>query len=380
MADSASARALGGPIQMSEKTYSIEKFPPRVDLHTVPVLQRLAAARAVLGEMKGRATGLPNQAILLDTLFLQEALASSEIENIVTTQDEVFRVDPATGAGSAEAKEVARYRDAMRRGYAQWRKNRFISENMLIDMFRLLKQRDEGYRRIPVSLRNLQTGDTVYTPPQNSRDIEIYMRDLTAFINDPSPGDFDPLINMALIHHQFESIHPFSDGNGRIGRILNVLYLTHTGLIDAPILYLSRAINRTKPDYYRLLQAVREQGAWEAWVIYMLSAVEETAKLTVRLIAGIRDLMAAHKMRMRGELPKIYSQDLLNNLFRHPYTRIDYVAKDLDVGRQTAQRYLKQLTRHGFVSETKSGRNNYYVNAQLVDLFVAVSAEDGAAL
>jgi len=361
---------------MTEKTYSLEQFPPRVNLQTVPVLQKLAQARAALGEMKGRATSLPNQAILLDTLFLQEALASSEIENIVTTQDEVFRVDPLADAGSVEAKEVARYRDAMRRGYEQWRKNRFISENMLIDMFRHLKQRDEGYRRIPVSVRNMRTGEDVYTPPQNRRDIEVHMGNLAGFINDPPPGDMDPLIKMALIHHQFESIHPFSDGNGRIGRMLNVLYLTHAGLLDAPILYLSRAINRTKPDYYRLLQAVREQGAWEAWVIYILSAVHETASLTLRLISGIRDLMAEHKMRMRDELPKIYSQDLLNNLFRHPYTRIDYVARDLGVRRQTARKYLKQLTAHRFVNETKSGRNNYYVNERLVGLFVAVSAEE----
>jgi len=362
---------------MAEKTYSLERFPPQVNLQTVPILQKLAEARGALGEMNGRATSLPNQTILLDTLFLQEALASSEIENIVTTQDEVFRVDLAADTGSVEAKEVARYRDAMRLGYEQWRENRFISENMLIDMFRMLKQRDEGYRRIPGTVvRNMQTGEDVYTPPQDGRDIEVYMRNLVNFINDQSPCDLDPLIKMALIHHQFESIHPFSDGNGRVGRMLNVLYLTHKRLLDTPILYLSRAINRTKPDYYRLLQAVREKGAWENWVIYILSAVHETANLTLRIISGIRDLIAEHKMRMRDELPKIYSQDLLNNLFRHPYTRIEYVAKDLKISRQTAHKYLKQLTARRFVNETKSGRNNYYVNQQLVALFVNVSAEE----
>jgi len=226
----------------------------------------------------------------------------------------------------------------------------------------------------------MQTGEDVYTPPQDGREIEIYMRDLANFINDQSPCDLDPLIKMALIHYQFESIHPFSDGNGRIGRILNILYLTHKGLLDAPILYLSRAINRTKPDYYRLLQAVREKGAWEEWVIYILSAVHETANLTLRLISGIRDLMAKHKLRLRDELPKIYSQDLLNNLFRHPYTRIEYVAKDLNISRQTAHKYLKQLAARRFVNEIKSGRNNYYVNEPLVALFVNVSAEEKQAI
>ena len=175
--------------------------------------------------------------------------------------------------------------------------------------------------------------------------------------------------------HNFESIHPFPDGNGRIGRVLNVLYLTHKGLLDAPILYLSRAINRTKPDYYRLLQAVREEGAWEEWIIYILSAVTEAARSTLQLVSSIRELMAEHKKRIRNELPKIYSQDLLNNLFRNPYTRIDYVAKDLTVDRRTARKYLKQLTEKGIVEEVKAGRNNYYINKKLVDLFVSVSAE-----
>ncbi len=356
--------------------YSLTQFPPQVDLQTVPVLQVLTQARATLGELKGWATSLPNPDILLDTLFLQEALASSEIENIVTTQDEVFRVDLFADTGSVEAREVARYRAAMRLGYDAWRKNGFISENMLVDMFRLLKQRNDGYRQMAgVAIRNLQTGENIYSPPQDRREIEALMKELANFINDQSPCDLDPLIKMALIHHQFESIHPFPDGNGRIGRVLNVLYLTHEELLDAPMLYLSRAINRTKPDYYRLLQTVREQGAWEEWVIYILRAVTETAKSTLKLVSGIRDLMAEHKRRMRDNLPKIYSQDLLNNLFRHPYTRIDYVAKDLEVGRQTARKYLKQLAGSGLVDEVKTGQNNYYINKELVDLFVSVSTE-----
>ena len=361
-----------------KQTYSLTRFPPRVDLQTVPVVLALADARAALGELKGMATSLPNPSILLNTLFLQEALASSEIENIVTTQEEVFRADLFSDTGSVEAKEVARYRDAMLLGYKAWQKNGFISENMLVDMFRLLKQRNDGYRQISgVTIRNMHTGEVVYDPPQDQREIETLMKELANFINEESPHDLDPLIRMALIHHQFESIHPFPDGNGRIGRVLNVLYLTHAGLLDAPILYLSRAINRTKPDYYRLLQAVREKDAWHEWVIYLLGAVTETAISTLSLVSGIQNLMAEHKRHMRNEQPKIYSQDLLNNLFLHPYTRIDYVARDLGVGRQTARKYLKQLVGCGIVDEAKIGRNNYYINKKLVALFVSVSAEGG---
>ena len=359
-----------------KQAYSLTDFPPRADLQTVPVLKALATARAALGELNGRATALPNPTILIDTLFLQEALASSEIENIVTTQDEAFRAELFSDTGSVEAKEVARYRDAMRLGYNAWKKNGFISENMIIDMFRLLKQRDDGYRKIPgVVIRNQQTGANVYVPPQDPSEILTLMRVLADFINEkPTNEGIDPLIRMALIHHQFESIHPFPDGNGRIGRVLNVLYLTHAGLLETPILYLSRAINRTKPDYYRLLQSVRQEGAWEEWVIYILGAVHDSAVSTTKLISGIRDAMAEHKHRIRNDL-KIYSQDLLNNLFRYPYTRIEYLAKDLNVGRQTARKYLRQLTETGIVDEVKEGRNNYYINRKLTDLLLSVSSE-----
>ena len=175
---------------------------------------------------------------------------------------------------------------------------------------------------------------------------------------------------MALIHHQFESIHPFPDGNGRIGRILNVLYVTRAGLLEIPILYLSRHITRTKADYYRLLQAVRTQGAWEEWVLYMLEAVAETAKTTLALVEGMRDQMASVKKRFREELPRLYSQDLLNNLFRHPYTRIEFVVNDLGVSRQTAAKHLDLLAEKGFVEKQRSGRSNYYVNTALLRLFV----------
>ena len=226
-------------------------------------------------------------------------------------------------------------------------------------------------------LKNDRTGETVYVPPQGPREIETLMAGLEVFINDDDACDLDPLIKMAIIHHQFESIHPFPDGNGRIGRILNVLYLTRTGLLDIPILYLSRHITGTKSDYYRLLQAVRDDGAWEDWVLYILEAVAETSQTTLQLIEGLRAQMADYKKRMRAELGKIYSQDLLNNIFRHPYTRIDYVMHDLHVSRPTATKYLDQLAEAGFVTKHQAGRNNYYINEPLLALFMRVSDGGG---
>jgi len=330
-----------------------------------------------LGEVKGAALSLPNQTILIDTIALQEALASSEIENIVTTQDEVFQVAlEMQSKQSPEAKEVARYRTALKIGWDGMRaQQNIISCNHLIAMCQHLKQHATGFRTTPGSiLRNQAAGQTVYEPPQDPEVIIRLMADLETFINQDDLCQLDPLIKMALIHHQFESIHPFPDGNGRIGRILNVLYLTRTGLLDQPILYLSRAINRTQPDYYRLLQAVREEAAWEEWVVYMLDCISTSAQSVLLLIEGIRELMAETKQEMRSTLPRLYSQDLINHLFRHPYTRIGFVQNDLKVSRLTARSYLKKLAAAGFVSERRSGRDNYYVMDRLVSLLAETSS------
>ncbi len=354
-------------------SYVIPALPPAVDLETVPILKALAQANRALAELKGRAASIPNQGILISTLALQEAKASSEIENIVTTQDELFQtqLDPQYQASPA-AKEVALYRDALQLGYETLLKTHgLIPNSVLIDMFQLLKRREGGFRVTPgTALKQENSGAIVFVPPQDAREILAHMGALESFINDDALCGLDPLIKMALIHHQFESIHPFPDGNGRIGRILNVLYLTRTGLLDTPILYLSRHITQTKSDYYRLLQAVRDCGAWADWVLYMLHAVTRTAKITLELIEGVRELMADVKKRMRSELPKIYSQELLNNLFRHPYTRIEFVQRDLDLkARQTAARYLDTLANNGFLNKFASGRNTYYINAPLIRLF-----------
>lgn len=363
---------------MLKPTYKIPRLPPQADLETIPVLKALAAANRVLAELKGTAATIPNPSILIDTLALQEAMASSEIENIVTTHEDLFRVDlQIEGPGSSTAKEVWLYRAALKLGYSRLlAQDRLITNRTLIDMFQLLMRRDSGFRVTPgTALKNDLSGEIVYVPPQDAREIEASMVALEQFINDDSRSSLDPLIKMALVHHQFESIHPFPDGNGRIGRILNVLFLTRAELLDTPILYLSRHITRTKEQYYRRLQAVRTHDMWEEWVLYMLEAVTESSKTTLELVDGIRGQMARMKKRLRNEAPELYSQDLLNNLYRHPYTRIEYVMKDLHVTRQTAAKYLDRLAEKGFVGKHRSGKNNYYINIELVRLLMDVSGK-----
>ncbi|TWB10139.1 Fic family protein [Rhizobium sp. ERR 1071] len=361
---------------MLNPSYQLPDLTSLHGLETIEVFKALAAANRSLAELKGRAAAIPNQGILIDTLALQEAKASSEIENILTTQDELFQADLfPEGLESPAAKEVALYRDALKFGFDNLRQTEgLITNATIIGMFQLLKRRTDGFRQTPgTALRNDHSGEIVYVPPQDQRDINLAMSGLERFVNDDALSTLDPLITMALIHHQFESIHPFPDGNGRIGRILNVLYLTRVGLLEIPILYLSRAINNSKGEYYRLLQHVRDTGEWKDWLIYMLRAVDETAKTTLDLVENIRQQMVTAKKRLRTEFPKIYSQDLLNNLFRHPYTRIDYVQKELNVTRQTAARYLDALADAGILSKHQSGRNNYYINEPLIALFLKVS-------
>ena len=358
---------------MLKLTYVLPRLPPAGDLETPAVLRELAKAHRHLAELKGRAASMPNQAILIDTLALQEAKASSEIENIVTTQDELFQADMQfDGLVSPAAKEVAYYRDALKRGFDALMQNQgLLTSNAIIEMFRVLKRTDAGFRVTPgTALKNEATGATVYVPPQEPAAIVAAMSALERFINDDGASDLDPLIKMAVIHHQFESIHPFIDGNGRIGRIINVLYLTRVGLLEIPVLYLSRYITMHKAQYYSLLQEVRDQGRWEPWLLFMLRAVSTTARETLELVEGMRGLMADYKQRLRAHPSVRYSQDLLNNLFRHPYTRIEFLQADLGITRQTAAKYLEKLAAAGFVEKHQQGRSNYYINRPLVALLM----------
>lgn len=352
-------------------------MPPRGDIETVRVLKALVVARANLAELNGRAATIPNMGILIDTLALQEAKASSEIENIVTTQDQVFQIEPSGKFfESPEQKEVARYRDALKCGFEGLvDRQGLLTEQTVVAMFRVLKNTSGGYRSTPgTALKNDATGEVVYVPPQHPDEIRDHMRSLETFLNDIENERLDPLLRMALAHHQFESIHPFPDGNGRIGRILNVLILVQAGLLDAPILYLSRYITRNKDDYYRLLQQTRDSGDWEPWLLFVLNAVAETSKQTTVLIGEIKTLMAGYKKEIRSSC-KFYSQDLLNNMFRHPYTRIEYVMSELDVSRPTATRYLGELVDKGFLVRLPAPRKRvYFVNAPLVALFADASS------
>lgn len=332
---------------------------------TPAILKKLAAASRQLAELKGVAASIPNQGILINTLGLQEAKDSSAIENVVTTHDDLFQGDvlPEAFANPA-AKEVLRYRQALRIGFEQVRKSGLITTNHLIEIQAELEQNNAGLRKLPGTALKNSTGQTVYTPPQDPAEVANLIRDLERFINDGSLFAADPLLKMALIHHQFESIHPFYDGNGRTGRILNVLYLVKEGLLDIPVLYLSSHIVRTKADYYRLLQMVRDHDAWEDWVAYMLEAVEKTAGQTIATIHAIKAALFDYKHRIRAA-HKFYSQDLINNLFSHPYTKIEFVEQDLKVSRLTATRYLDALVTDGFLQKRKIGRSNYYINVAL---------------
>lgn len=332
---------------------------------TAAILKKLNATSRVLAELKGVASSIPHQGILINTLGMQEAKDSSAIENIVTTHDDLFRDDayPELG-GSLAAKEVLRYRQALYIGFQSVSATGLLTSNQIIDIQAELERNNAGLRRLPGTTLKDGHGQVVYTPPQAHAEIVALMRDLEQFINDDDAFDADPLVKMALIHHQFESIHPFYDGNGRTGRIVNVLYLLKCGLLDIPVLYLSRYIVQNKAEYYRLLQAVRDQQCWEEWVLFMLNAVEQTASQTIHTVLAIKDALLDYKHRIRAQ-HKFYSQDLINNLFSHPYTKIEFIMQDLNVSRITATRYLDELTASGFLAKQKMGRSNYYINLAL---------------
>lgn len=349
--------------------YPIPLLPLKHEVESKVVLKKLALAHKALAELNGVAETIPNEVILLNTLSLQEAKDSSAIENIITTNDELFSSDNiAQQFASTAAKEVYNYASALKEGFNIVRKKQLITCNQIIEIQSILEETKSGFRKLPgTALKNDETGETIYTPPQNHDEIVTLMSNLESFINDDTLTDIDVLVKMAIIHHQFESIHPFYDGNGRTGRIINILYLVKENLLHLPILYLSRYINQNKGSYYHLLQETRITQNWEPWILFILEAIEQTSIQTTGIIRGIKKLMMDYKQNIRTNLPKIYSQDLINNLFKHPYTKIDFLVQDLNITRQTASKYLDQLIELKLLTLHKIGKENFYINTALYD-------------
>lgn len=348
----------------SEPYNDLPLLPPGVELESRAVLKQAIAANRVLANLRGLAAKIPNQGMLINSIVLQEARLSSEIENIVTTNDELYRAAAdADGKTDPHTKEVLRYRQALYRGF-QALKERPLNANLFIEIVRLIKQVELGIRAVPGTALKNDLGEVIYTPPEGERRIRELLGNLEQFIH--AEDDLDPLVKMAVLHYQFEAIHPFPDGNGRTGRILNLLFLVEKGLLDIPVLFLSRYIIANRMDYYRGLRQVTEEQDWESWILFMLRAVESTAQQTFDQVTRILDIMESVRERVQREEPGIYSKDLIELIFREPYTKIQFVV-DLGLAkRQTASSYLQALAGRGILREQKIGREKYYINDALL--------------
>lgn len=344
-------------------------LPPDADLETKAVLKKSISAGRMLAELKGLGETIPNQSILINSLTLQEAKASSEIENVVTTHDALFKAFTAdTSQIDPSTKEVLRYREALWEGFSVLKQKPLLTTNLLIRLVQIIKKNEVGIRNATGSkIANPASGETIYTPPEGEKQIRNKLKNLEDYIHDPDGPD--PLIRLAVIHYQFESIHPFFDGNGRTGRILNILFLVQQQLLDLPILYLSRHIIAYKNDYYRLLRDVTISGQWEPWLIFMLEAVEQTAASTRQLIFDIRQLLSETMEKVKKDLPgRVYSKELIELLFQQPYTKGQFLVDAGIAKRQTVAEYLKALEKIGVLKSQKIGKEVLYLNIKLYDL------------
>lgn len=357
-------------------TYNLPILPLAFDVETKEILKQLSKSRSALAELKGFARIIPNEVILISTLTLQEAKDSSAVENIVTTHDELYKADlnAKDYIVSASTKEVLNYREAIQVGFNLVKGRDLLTNGVLKQIQERLEGNKAGFRTTSGTSLKDEQGNIIYVPPQDADTINNLMANLERFINDEEMADLDPLIKTAIIHHQFESIHPFYDGNGRTGRILIILYLVANGLLDLPILYLSRYITHNKGEYYRLLQAVRDKEdnveEWRNWILFILKGIEETSLNTIRMIREIDALMREYKNVLRPKFGKQYKHELLNNLFFHPYTKIEFIQRDMQVARNTASKYLDIIVETGLVEKMKVGKTNYYFNTKLIDLFL----------
>jgi Fic family protein len=348
----------------------LPNLPPQDFTETPEMLRHLAKAARHLGELNGLCVSLPDPQLLINTIVLQESKDSSAIENIVTTQDELYKAASEEGIGSHAAKEVLSYREALYTGLEKMaaQKNLLLT-NTMIEIVQTIKQNKSGIRNTPgTALKNAINGEVIYTPPCCEDVLREKLAALEQFINDPDSSPLDPLVKMALIHYQFEAIHPFADGNGRSGRIVNALYLVQQELLSQPVLYLSSYIVKYKPEYYQLLRGVTEKNNWHDWVMYMLTALIETAQLTTKKIRGMLSLKDEFEKRMKQTLGSSFSYELLQLLFTLPYLKIELLEKKKIAHRQTASVWLKKLTEAKILNPQKIGRTTYFINYRLMEL------------
>ncbi len=362
------------------EVYQIPSLPLSIDLETKIILKQVNLANKKLAELKGIAQTIPNESILINTLFLQEAKDSSAVENIVTTHDDLYQADISVSEFliSAATKEVLNYRKAIAAGFDAIRHTKLLTNNVIQRIQSILVGNTAGFRKVPGTVLKDYQGNIIYTPPQDATIVASRMEELENFINTEDANNLDPLIKLAIIHHQFESIHPFYDGNGRTGRIIAILLLVTNDLLDLPILYLSRYITHNKSAYYQKIQAIREtsenEQQWQDWVLFILKGIEETATNTILLVKQIKNLMIEEKTILKREFGKLYRHELLNHLFYHPYTRIEYTEEALQIQRLTATKYLNRLVGIGLLTKVKKGRKNYYINTKLVEVLMNQAA------
>ena len=355
------------PFNRSKPYNDLPPLPPKMELETKAILKATVGAHRSLAELKGASGLIPNPDLMVNSIPLQEAKASSEIENIVTTQDNLFKAELNEKGADLQTKEVLRYRHALWTGFEAIKKKP-LGLNIFTEICGTIKDMDMQVRRIPgTAIKNIGTGEVLYTPPEGEKVILGHLSALEKFIHEEEK--MDPLVKMALAHYQFEAIHPFSDGNGRTGRIINILFLVEKGLLDLPVLYLSRYIVRNKSKYYSLLSGVTQRGEWEEWVLYMLDAVRDTSLWTTQKIREIKDAFDKARVLCQGKLPKsVYSIELVESIFKQPYCRIDVLVKKGIAKRETASKYLQMLAKLGLLKPKKIGREMLYLNQGLIKI------------
>ncbi|MCL2312847.1 MAG: Fic family protein [Firmicutes bacterium] len=352
---------------MSE--FILPLLPPHQNFETIKIFKQLANTNRALAELKGYADTMPNKNILINAIMINEAKDSSAIENIITTHDDLYQKMVSTKYNSPAAKEVLNYRTAIWRGYELIKENQLLTTNMIIEIQSLIEESKPGIRKLPGTvLMNDITGEIIYTPPAGEKILLDYMTNLEKYINDTNFHDIDPLIKLAVIHYQFESIHPFYDGNGRTGRIINILYLVLNELLDSPILYLSQYIINNKQAYYRLLQEVRTKNNWEDYIIYILVGIEETAETTMKIVKKINNLFETTALKIKEQLPKIYTKELVELLFFEFYTKINFLVNNLNISRKTASTYLVALEELEVLQSEKIGKEKIYKNVELFNI------------